>query len=256
MNKLSMLVVAAGIFLFPGFTEKSVAGCWVVTQGIHSYLKCDSAGAVPTFESFQQSLNQIGGLSSECKRATLNYAGSNLSCAFAILTAIKTGGATVWVGAGEACYEFSEQMENASDACRSYVNLRTKPIQTTICNQRRERLALAVARRDIHGRKLASGWFDLQPGKCNQFSYPDTRVIYALGVTPERQKLYPHYPGNHVDNEATFCIDKRGGFNDLDVRVCHDHEEHRPHDFNAPGNLKFTNFGRVSGLPGGGFTFR
>lgn len=231
------------------------AGCWVVWQGLKSHVECDSSGATPTFKDFNRTMNEIAGLSPKCKRSVISFAGSYLSCGYAVMSAIQTGGVTVWVGAGEPCYKFTKELETAGDACKEYVNLRTKPIQAKVCNGRSEKINVSIGRREVREKKVTSGWFPLNQGECKTFSYADARVIYAMALTPNGGTIYPNFNTNDLDDNATFCINRAFKHDNLDVGICHGVKDGSSYDYKKPGNLKFTKFGRISGLKNG-FTFR
>lgn len=256
MQRISS-VMALGVLALVALTtpRKAEAGCWIVWQGLKSHVECDSAGVMPTFENLKRSLNEVAGLSSACKQSVLTTTSAYFSCGVAIVSAIKSGGATVWVGAGEACYKFSEELKANDRHCRQYVNLRTKPLSVRVCNGRRERIAVSLARREVREEKVSSGWDRLAPNECQTYTFANARVIYAMALTEDGRRIYPDYHTNDLDDEASFCINRRSRFSNLNVKTCHDRPEHNPYDYNKPGDLKFTVFGRVSGLSRP-FTFR
>ncbi len=236
------------------FSSVSKAGCWPVFQGIHTTIECDSSGVTPTFNKFKHAVREAQGLSPECKRSIVTTAATYFGCGAAILSAATTGGATVWVGAGEACYEFSKEVQNNGSACRQYVNLRTKPTAAKICNNRNEHLNVSIGTRMPRDMKLAGGWLSLNPGQCLTIRRPKARVIYAMAVRPNGGTLYPDYGGSDIMNNATFCINKHKRFDRLGVNGCYAASGHNPGDYYKPGSYKFAEFGRISGLRNG-FTF-
>lgn len=248
-NNKFILSIIAGLTLFLG--TSSYAGCWVVWQGIHSHTECDSAGVTPTFESLKQSINEMSHASPDCKRSIIRTVGSYYSCGYSIYQAVQTGGATVWVGAGEACYEFNQEVRDNQRYCQQYVNLRSKPVRAKVCNGRNEKIFVAIARREVREAKVTSGWWPLEHNQCRDFSFANARVIYAMAKTASGQRIWPDYHNNELDDNATFCINKTLRFDDLNVETCHNRPQENPYDYNKPGSLKFTTFGRISGLSNG-----
>lgn len=253
MTKVSLgWLVALG--LLAGIGSSAEAGCWVVWQGIKSHVECDSAGIKPTFEDFKASINSYAKASPACKRSVIKFAKTYFGCAMAVGEGIISGGAMVWVGAGEACVEFSDELKVAGRDCQEYVNLRTKPVTAKVCNGRPEGISVAIARREVLDTKVTTGWFLLKQGECKSFTYHNARVIYAMALAGGR-RWWPDFKTGDLDDNATFCINRHYKHNDLNVETCHKASFHNPYDYDKPGDLKFTTFGRVSGLPNG-HTFR
>jgi hypothetical protein len=147
------------------------------------------------------------------------------------------------------------QLEKEADAKADRLSASTK---VQVCNARQEQISLAIALRlpgeEDGSNKVTNGWWQLSPGQCETFSYPNARVIYAMALLPGGSTLYPSYNGDSLDDQASFCINKANRMENLGVNACHGATDDKPYDFFAPGQYKFTNFGRISGL--NSFTFR
>ena len=129
MQLFKRFLVGFGLVMFAG---QAFGGCWIEWQGLSSRWVCDSAGARPTFESVTDAINEWSRMPSACKRAVHRAYQENNACGAAIGAGMASGGA-VWVGAAYACSRMTQAVRDTQSVCRSYVNLRTKPLKGRAC---------------------------------------------------------------------------------------------------------------------------
>ena len=197
MTYLKLLALTAFLTV-PG---SSYAGCWIVTQGINSYWKCDSSGVTPTFDTFKSSVRSIGE-SGSCENSLIRvYSSEGAACATAVVAAAKTSG-VLWVGAGFKCEEFSSALRQVNRECNT-VDLRTrnpKPL-LRMCNNSDETARFAYGFYD-NGEWKARGWIKLSPDQCSRIRNDDVKGnLYGYATTNTWGT------GSNWGDGYSFCVD-------------------------------------------------
>ncbi len=199
------------------------AGCWIVWKGASSHLKCDGAGATPTFEKFKDAMEEIQGLSPQCIDAVGRLYGTYFECGVAVYGAVMSEGALI-VGAQQACKHFTKELNDAQDKCGERLNVRTqqgavvpppgqpappKPTIMKACNRTSKLLQVGGA--EYNGfNNTSKGWVSLASGQCQ-----DIMSVKAQGYLYATDNLLGgkfYKPRTNPQGDAFICVDPKRHF--------------------------------------------